>query len=254
MRRFKCTVGYKGARYKGSQIQTDLPTIEGELTRAILNVCSDVKKIKSSGRTDTGVHAKEQVFHFDSELNIETNKLTLALNANLPSDIRILRTEYVDSSFDARYSAKSREYKFLFSNENIPDYLLEHIVIIQSPINKEIISKCAKLFIGEKDFIGFRKKGSNEKSTVRKVTYFKIKMLTHHNIYNHNESIKYIEAHIKANGFLYRMVRNIMGAIFEVNRGKYSLSELKNFINKKDNSFKYAAAPAKGLSLTKVNY
>ena len=121
-------------------------------------------------------------------------------------------------------------------------------------LNMKILKECSSLFEGEKDFVRFRKKGSNENSTIRTIEHFNIKLLTHHNIYNHAEKFTYYVAHIKANGFLYRMVRNIMGAVFEANRGKYSVSELKDFISNKESPFKYAAAPANGLSLVKVNY
>jgi len=247
-------VCYHGTQYSGSQIQNDIPTIEGELTRAIKIICGDVKKIKSSGRTDSGVHAEGQVIHFDSDTNIEIKQLTIAINTYLPKDICILDIKRVESQFDARFSAKIREYQYLFTNNKIPNYLDKKIVKIPNKIEFDLINECASLFVGKKDFKRFRKTGSNETTTVRQVESLDFRLLTHHNIYNHTELTTYYVASIKANSFLYRMVRNIMGAIFETNRGKYSKSELESFINNKESSFKYAAAPAHGLSLVKVHY
>jgi tRNA pseudouridine38-40 synthase len=232
----------------------DQPTVEETLLNALQKVIKDVDKLSASGRTDTGVHSEGQIVHFETAQIFDKNRLLYSLNQILPNTILIRGIDDVEASFDARYSAKAREYRYLFMSKEVPLYLQDRVVRLPFTPNDLILNDFSKIFCGTHDFKVFRNVGSNETSTVRSLFEFTITKKTYSGLYNELNDCFIYEAIIVANGFLYRMVRHIMGSVFEVLRGKQSLEELNKYFHAEDSTFTYTVAPAKGLTLLKVSY
>ena len=248
---YKLVVAFKGTSYSGFQFQHNTITIEGELRLALRSLYKKEIKLISCGRTDKGVHADMHVSNFFADKNYPLQTIISALNYYLPSDIRVLDVSSVDSSFNARYSAVSRTYIYSFSNDCIPFLFQDFISFFNYSFDfknlNNLLSKC----IGMHDFVNFRNIGSDEKSTVREIYNFSflkknIKLLD-------NSNFKFYQFEITANGFLYRMVRNLVGALVEVLRGVRSHDEFINMLNLAS-VYNYTTAPSNGLSLVKVKY
>lgn len=253
--KYKLVIAYSGTFFYGYQKQNKFRTIEGEILAVLTKICSDVKKICASGRTDTGVHAEFQPISFITSKIFDINRTLFALRQLLPKDIFAISLEEAESSFDARRSAKSREYRYCFKEGIVPLYYKDRIVEVRFSPNLEMFQELKSIIVGEHDFIRFRKKGSNERTTVRIIYDFSITEKKIYDLYDnlHIDST-YYELRIVANSFLYRMVRNLTGAIFEVFKGKYTINEFKTYFNGLESNFSYMPAPAHGLSLSKVIY
>jgi len=253
--KYKLVVAYSGSAFYGYQIQKNARTVEGEILKALTRICSDVKKISASGRTDTGVHAEHQPIGFETNKIFDINRTLFSLRQLVPSDISIVSLEIAEPHFDARRSAKRREYRYLFKTGLVPLYLSDRVVEIKFEPNASLFAELQAILVGEHDFIRFRKVGSNESNTVRTIYDFSISSRKLEGIYDEeNFKTDYYVLKIVANGFLYRMVRNLTGAIFEVLSGRSDINEFRNYFNGQESTFKYVPAPAKGLSLVKVLY
>ena len=213
---------------------------------------SDASGLVVAGRTDTGVHAAGQVVHFDTEKPLSPNSIRLALNTLLKDDIRVLDVSEVSSDFSARFSAKAREYVYFFTEKRVPLILRDRVARIRFVPDTSDFQKFCQLITGTHDFICFRKKGANEKSTIRTVYHVSIQKVQKYDLYG--EPLSVFEFRIIANGFLYRMVRNLLGALFALASSKYSIEDFENFFLGKESIFRYHAASARGLCLYKVYY
>ncbi len=248
---YKLLISYNGSAYCGFQEQPNVTTVESELKKALKQVYLQDIKIVGAGRTDAGVHAIGQVINYKIDKQIPANKLLLAINSKLSNNLRVKSLTVVNENFHARKSAVSREYHYLFTNNDIPFYLEPIITRIRFKPNLDLFSEFSKIIIGKHDFGNFRKLGSFEKSTIKEVFNFDISIEELTDYFEKNVIIYRLK--ICASGFLYGMVRCITGAIFEVLRGKRKLAEFQNLILNND-KYKYTIASAKGLTLVKVNY
>mgnify|MGYP003289524224 CR=1 FL=1 len=241
--RFKCIVGYDGTNYCGFQVQKNGNTIEAEIEKALKKITNEDITIYASGRTDSGVHAIGQVFHFDSDLNISAKSFKRAMNSFLPSDIHIVDVIEASDSFHARFSAKKKEYHYLI---NLGEYNpIKRGYVYQYPyskIDRKLLVDASKLFIGEIDFRSFTKNQELE-DTIR--TIYSIDF-----IWNNDE----VTIKIVGSGFMHNMVRIMVAMWLEVARGKYTLEELKDILDKKDRTLAPKTAPSCGLYLYKVYY
>lgn len=233
-------------------MQSNARTVEGELQRSLKKLFGKFIKFNSAGRTDSGVHAEGQVINFYVDTDLGTDKIRLALNHYLPSDIRCLYVYEADEDFHARFSAKSRTYFFHFTDYQIPLYLQPRIVKTSWKPDCANFDSISRTLLGSHDFKNFRNLGSNESSTIRTVYECNLETLTLPLLYI--ERFQFYRFAITANGFLYRMVRNIVGAFFEVLRGKQSLDSFSSLLNLGFEPYLYTTAPAHGLSLIKVDY
>jgi tRNA pseudouridine38-40 synthase len=249
---YKIVLSYKGTDFSGSQYQKNRRTVAGEIKSALKKLYGDELSITLSGRTDAGVHAMGQVVNYRCEREIDENKILKAMNAFVGSDIEISRVEKVDIDFNARRNAISREYRYLFSNEKIPMYMKDYITYFKGEVNEKVFEVIGNIIKGENDFRKFRKISSSETGTIRRVSEFSINKKVIKDIYNYD--FKYFELRIVGNSFLYRMVRNIVGAIFEIFKNKKNINDFKMLFDKAIDKYYYVAAPAKGLSLISVNY
>jgi len=243
MYRYKCVISYDGHNYMGFQIQEDLKTIELEIKIALKKLLDQDIKIYPSGRTDKGVHAIAQVIHFDLDKYIPENGIKNGINSYLPDDIYFKSVELVDESFHARFSAKSKEYRYYI---NIGEYdpLKANYAMNITNLNVEIMKFAIKKLEGKHDFKGFASASIDErKDTVKEIYLAEI-----------NELDGYLEFVFIGTGFLKYQIRRMMGLLVEIGRGKESIEMIDVVFEKKDPSISHRSLDGRGLYLYKVNY
>lgn len=245
MKTIKIVVEYDGTRYSGWQIQKNGSSIQEILTNAVHQVCMDVSKINGSGRTDAGVHALGQVASFDTNCSIPVSKLPDAVNSFLPKDIVVKEAKEVEKGFHARYSAKGKKYMYIVNNSSTRsaiDFYREYHFPYKVDYKK--IKKAAELFEGTHDFRGFMASGSAVKDTIRTI----------HKIHIKKREDGRIIFNFSGDGFLYNMVRILVGTLLEIGTGKIKLEDVENIIKSKDRSLAGKTVPAQGLYLVEVYY
>lgn len=245
MARIKATIQYCGCNYSGFQVQPNAVTVQEVLESALSQVYNASINVTASGRTDSGVHALGQVIHFDApSSSLPCEKLPFAVAQYLPNDISIIETEKVDSEFHARYSCKSKTYKYrlIYSEHNLPlEYGRAWICAYQLDIDK--MKKAAKYFVGEHDFKAFMASGSSVQSTIRHITRL--------DICEYGNCIEFV---VSANGFLYNMVRIIVGTLVDVGRGRINVSDIDGIITSGARAKAGKTAPPDGLYLVSAEY
>lgn len=245
MPRIKATIQYCGCNYSGFQVQPNAVTVQEVLESALSQVYNASINVTASGRTDSGVHALGQVIHFDApSSSLPCEKLPFAVAQYLPNDISIIETEKVDSEFHARYSCKSKTYKYrlIYSEHNLPlEYGRAWICAYQLDIDK--MKKAAKYFVGEHDFKAFMASGSSVQSTIRHITRL--------DICEYGNCIEFV---VSANGFLYNMVRIIVGTLVDVGRGRINVSDIDGIITSGARAKAGKTAPPDGLYLVSAEY
>jgi len=253
---YKLTLSYDGTEYYGFQYQKNLvKTIEGELKKALFDTLHIRPKLIPAGRTDRGVHAEAQVVSMKVEDNLDPNIIYKAMNAVLPQNISVENVEKVTLDFHPRYSAKSRTYYYHFCTEKMPLMYQRYITYINYTLDFCSMDEIEKLFLGMHNFKNFKSMGSFQASDVKTIFDFKLIEKNVFDLYNTETLYKVYCLIVKANGFLYKMVRNIVGAIIEVLRGKRRFGELSEMLNNTNiKPFVIPTAPARGLSLVSVEY
>jgi tRNA pseudouridine38-40 synthase len=242
MMRFRLLIEYKGSAYFGWQIQNGQVTIQGEIEKALKTIYSQDIGITGAGRTDTGVHARGQVAHFDLEKQADPGRLLRSLNGILKPDIRIKEISLVTSDFHARYSALSREYHYYIAPQ--PTALYEEFAWhLTYDLDLNRMNKAATFINGRKDFKSFCRAKSDVKHhycDIIEAQWLK-----------KEEFIVFV---IRADRFLHGMVRAIVGTFVDIGRSKLDISGFKGILAGKNRSLASQAAPAKGLILEKIYY
>ena len=243
MKNLKVIIQYNGANYCGWQKQPDSLSIQGTIEKAIYEITKEEVKLTGSGRTDAGVHALGQVANFKLESSIPVHKIPSALNAKLPKNISIIACTEVYDEFHSRYSAKGKRYRYLIYNNMYRSPIYKDTSYhVRYDLDFEKMCEEAKHLIGEHDFKGFMSSGSSVNDTVR--TIYDITL-------EKQEDLIILE--VEGNGFLYNMVRIIVGTLVDIGRGRINES-LKDIINSKNRGKCGPTAPARGLFLKKVDY
>ncbi len=244
MKRIKLTIAYDGTNYCGWQIQPNGITIEEVLNKALTKMLGEEIIIIGASRTDSGVHAMGNVAVFDTETTIPADKIGVALNQRLPDDIVITKSEEVPLDFHPRYCNCSKTYEYHIINTRIPiptKRLTNYFVSYVLDIDK--MRQAASYLVGEHDFVSFCNVRTDVENTVRTIT--ELDILT-----NGNE----ITIRITGNGFLYNMVRIIVGTLIRVARGFYEPEKVKEILEAKDRKAAGVTAPAHGLMLMEIKY
>jgi tRNA pseudouridine38-40 synthase len=240
--RFRLGIEYEGTEYHGWQFQTGQRTIQGEIEQALHVVLKEKITVVAAGRTDTGVHARGQIAHFDSEQVINCGKLERSLNGVLSRDIRISEIVPIDFSFHARYSARQREYGYYIIRK--PSALLRRFSwFVSSPLDITRMQMAAADLLGKRNFKSFCHTDSgveNFECTVVEAGWL--------------EKENLLLFTIKADRFLYGMVRAIVGTLVEIGRGVRDCAELSAILKAQDRKRAGQAAPARGLILERVYY
>ena len=242
--RIKLVVSYDGTNYCGWQRQKNGVTVQQILEEAILKLTGEKVTVTGSGRTDSGVHAKAQVAHFDTAATVPAEKFYLALNTLLPDDIKIISSEAAGEGFHARFSAKKKTYSYAFYFSDVVLPLKDRYACrIEGALDLASMTRAASALCGEHDFAAFRGVGSAVKDTVRTVYDVTFK-----------KTDGGISVYVCGNGFLYNMVRVIAGALIAVGMGDVSVEDVKTALasGKRHKAFK--TMPAKGLTLESVEY
>lgn len=246
MKKVKCVISYDGTDFAGFQIQPKQRTVQGELEKALTKIHKgNPIRIHPSGRTDAGVHAIRQVFHFETSLNLQETNWLQALNTVLPNDLVVKEVEFVDDSFHARYSAREKEYRYYVLNTKDKDVFNRHYVY-QFPYQLvlEPMQEACRYFEGTHDFTTF----SSAKATIKGS---KVRTLTHVSCHLHGDKIEFIFC---GNGFLYNMVRIMVGALLDIGQGRRKSEDIKELLIQKDRRLLGKTAPPQGLYLWNVVY
>ena len=243
--RYRIDISYDGTAYSGWQVQPNDLSVQEVIEKVLLQLTGETIKIHGSGRTDQGVHGKCQVAHFDLKKDWEPRRLYGAINALLPPDIRILKVKHIESDFHARRWAKSKEYRyFIWNSQNISPFDRLYKTHITRKLDIERMRIAAKLLEGEHDFAAFTASSKTTiKSTVR--TIFSLDIKTYGNE---------IVVIVKGSGFLYKMVRSIVGWLIEVGDGSVEPETTTEVLESCKRTSRVPTAKAKGLFLWKVNY
>ncbi len=236
---------YDGTCYRGWQSQTGAGTIQDILEEKIRLMTGGPVRVIGAGRTDAGVHALHQVCHFHTPSRLDAESLRRGLNSLLPPDILVTAAEDAPPDFHARYSARCKVYEYRILNLPEPDPFLRHYAWhIPSPLDLPEIKKCLPLLLGEHDFSSFRSSGSSVRSPVRRM--MKAEM------YSPGGGLVVLE--FQADGFLRHMVRNIVGTVVEVGKGRWDSGGFLEILTAKDRREAGVKAPAQGLFLKEVCY
>jgi len=244
MKRIKLTIAYDGTNYCGWQIQPNGITVEEVLNKTISKLTGEEILIIGASRTDSGVHAMGNVAVFDTDTTIPADKIGIALNQRLPDDIVIIKSEEVDPDFHPRYCDCSKTYEYHIINTRIPiptERLTNYFVSYN--LNIDHMRQAASYLVGEHDFASFCNVRTDVESTVR--TIYSLDILTDGNK---------ITIRITGNGFLYNMVRIIVGTLIRVGRGFYTPEKVKEILEAKDRKAAGVTAPAHGLILKEIHY
>ena len=244
MKRIKLIVAYDGTNYCGWQVQPNGITIEEVLNKALKKLTGEDILIIGASRTDSGVHAMGNVAVFDTETTIPPEKIAVALNQRLPEDIVIVKSEEVAADFHPRYCDCSKTYEYHIINTRIPvptkrltNYFVSYVLDIEK------MREAASYLVGEHDFVSFCNVRTDVENTVRAISTLDI-------LTNGDE----ITIRITGNGFLYNMVRIIVGTLIRVGRGFYEPEKVKEILEAKDRKAAGVTAPAHGLMLMEIKY
>lgn len=241
---YKLTLAYDGTNYHGWQRQKNGITVQEVMEDVLSRVFGKEITVTGCSRTDAGVHASTYVCSFSGETTIPTDKMPFVLNTMLPDDIRAYECNEMDDDFNARFKTITKAYEYKILNRPFMDPLLRNFAWhYPVKLDFEKMQKAAKLIEGRHDFASFCAAGSSVKSTVRTVTELSLK-----------KEGDLIVVRAAADGFLYNMVRIIVGTLVYVGNGKLNDSDIKDLIEKKDRRLMGITAPPQGLSLVEVNY
>ena len=253
MRNLKLTIEYDGKNYCGWQTQKRRKgkntarrlSIQETIEKTLRKIIQEKVSIAASGRTDSGVHAWAQVANFKTNSQIPAGKLQMALNCLLPADIVIKAIDEVGPDFHSCFNARSKTYRYAVLNRSYPSALLKDKThFYYHPLDIALMRKEARSLLGRHDFEIFRASGSSSQTTVRTIKKISISTACY----------PLVIIDIEADGFLYNMVRKIVGTLLEIGRGRFKRGHIKKILRSKDINLCGPTVPAKGLFLIKVNY
>ena len=244
MRNIKLTIEYDGTNFSGWQKQKEKRCVQEELETTLAKILKEEVSIVGSGRTDAGVHALGQVANFKTEKSIKCEELLYALNTLLPPDIVVIKVEEVDDNFNSRITAKKKHYRYVINNSRFPSALnYNREYHFKYFLDTDIMHSAAQDLVGEHDFKAFASSGSTVKDTVRKIYSINVTRLGTRVIID-----------VIGNGFLYNMVRIIVGTLLDIGSGKLDMCVIKNMLETKDRTLGGRTVGPEGLYLVGVEY
>ncbi len=244
MRRIRMTVQYDGTAYHGWQEQPGLATVQGVLADRLATILGERPALEGASRTDAGVHALGQVAAFRTEHGIEAARLEAALNSRLPADIAVADVREAPLDFSASRDAVAKHYRYrLWRGRTKPVLEARYVWHWYRPIEVEPMGRAARHLVGRKDFRSFEGRGSAREDTVREVKSLEV-----------TEAGPEIHFDVEGDGFLYRMVRNLVGTLVEVGRGHHPPEWVAQVVEAADRTAAGPTAPPHGLCLVAVRY
>lgn len=238
-------IQYDGTRYKGWQKQNkDINTVQGKLENIINSMTKEEVTLVGCGRTDAGVHALNYTANFHTNSNMKIEEMFKYINDNLPEDIAILSLKDASERFHARYNILSKTYMYRINNSGVKNIFdRKYVHNIEEKLNLEKMIQCSQVLIGTHDFQSFTTLKSKTKSTVRTINYINIE-----------EKNNIIEIEVNGNGFLWNMVRIILGTLIEAGKGRINPTEVEKILIAKNRAQAGPMVPAKALFLKYVEY
>lgn len=244
MRNLKVIMSYRGTAYHGFQRQDNALTVQEVVERCVSKVLNHKAQINGCSRTDTGVHANNYCFSVLTESSIPVKGFVRGVNGELPDDISILSCEEVPEDFHARFSCKGKEYIYLIHNsESKNPFMTDMALHYRRPFNAELVRSAAQRFVGTHDFAGFCSNYEEGQNTVRTIEKFDIEI--------NGESIKML---VKGDGFLYNMIRIMVGTLLTVNEGRMKPEYIDEILKSRNRTLAGRTAQAHGLYLNRIYY
>ena len=244
MTKYKLVLQYIGTRYAGWQIQKNQDTVQGKLKAALQQLTGEDVTVVGAGRTDSGVHAMEQVAHFTLSREATLQKLFQGLNGILPWDIRVMRIDPAHPGFHAQKDALKKRYEYrIYNGPALPPFFYGYVHHMTHPLNVPAMQSAAEQLCQSHDFSGFAAASTRVKNPTRTVFLSRVRERECHVTYQ-----------IEGNGFLHHMVRNIVGTLLEIGAEKRSPADILKILDSKDRRMAGPTAPAHGLYLMNVWY
>ncbi len=238
-------IQYDGTRYKGWQKQNEnVNTIQGKIENILNDMTGEKITLVGCGRTDAGVHALNYTANFHTNSNMSVDDMIKYIDSNLPEDISLLSLKNASERFHARYNILSKTYLYRIDNSQLKNvFQRRYVYRINEKLNLDVMRQCSQVLVGTHDFQSFTTLKSKTKSTVRTINYIKIE-----------EKDDIIEIEINGDGFLWNMVRIIIGTLVDAGKGKVSVKDIENILNAKKRAEAGPLAPPKALFLKDVEY
>lgn len=244
MRNIALRLMYVGTAYHGWQKQKNATSVAQTLERALESVVCHPVKLTGAGRTDAGVHAETYIANFTTSSSIPCDRIPLAVNTRLPSDITVTQATQVPDTFNAILSCEKKEYTYRIYNSRIRNaFLVNRVWFYPKPLDEAVMARAASHFVGTHDFKAVQSVGTEVKSTVRTVHYFEVE--------RQGETIS---CRVCANGFLYNMVRAMVGTIVYAAEGKLGADDIPEILEGRARVAAGPTAPPDGLYMTKLWY
>jgi len=244
MRRIRTILAYDGTGYVGWQTQPNGIAVQEVVERAIFEVTGEHSSLQGSGRTDSGVHARAQVAHFDTGARMAADKFAIALNTHLPGDIRALYSEEADPAFHARFCAKEKQYRYFVQTGAHADvFARKYALHAYMPLDLSAMNAAAALVVGTHDFSAFMSTGREVESAVRTVT-----------LSAWEREGKFLVYRVQGNGFLYNMIRILVGTMLGIGSGRLPRNSMEKALNTLSRKDAGPTAPPHGLVLWRVKY
>ncbi len=265
-RNIRLTLAYDGTRYAGWQVQPDRPSIQSTVEAAIHALTGERVSLLSAGRTDAGVHALGQVANFTTESSIPPEKWRPALQSRLPPDIVVRNSEEVAADFHATYAARHKRYRYVIHESLLDDpFLRPYVWRVNAPLDLAAMRTAASVLVGTHDFRSFESHWPNTGSSIRTIHEIAFRRTAGWNVWGsapiEDSSTttrpvdgEFIVFEIVGDGFLYNMVRAIVGTLMNVGRGSWTITEFEHAFRALDRSQAGETAPAQGLFLVSVCY
>ena len=247
----KATVRYDGSGFAGWQVQPGLRTVQGELERVLSIIASQPISVRGAGRTDAGVHALGQVCSFQWPLESDTDRLRRSISGMLSPDLRAESVEVVPDEFDARFSATAKRYAYAFSLSKFPDpFTARYAWLVPWRVDLQLLAELAGQITGRRDFAGFQCAGASATTTVR--TLYSVELIEG-GFAGPVDAKCLWRLEFRGDAFLYKMVRNLTGAMIDIARGLLPAAALDERLNS-PGPYRGHTAPAHGLALMEVEY
>ena len=244
MRRIRTIIAYDGTDYVGWQTQPNGVAVQETIERAIREVTGEQTTLQGSGRTDSGVHARAQVAHFDTGARMAADKFAVALNTHLPPDVRVLFSEEVSPDFHARFSAKEKQYRYFVQTGPHADVFARRYALhAYMPLDLELMNEAAALAVGAHDFSAFMSTGREVDTAVRTLS-----------LSRWEKQGKFLVYTVQGNGFLYNMVRILVGTMVGMGSGRIPRDSMEKALASLSRKDAGPTAPPHGLVLWRVKY
>jgi len=244
MRTIALRLRYDGSKYHGWQVQKTEITVAETLEKALSKICGHNVKVVGCGRTDAGVHAEKYCASFKTDARIPTDRIPLAVNTLLPDDIAVIDAVETEEKFNAILSCVKKEYTYRIYNSRIKDpFLRDRAYFYPVMLDEKIMQAAADMFVGTHDFAAVRSVGTETKTTVRTVHYFQV-----------TRKGRLIECRVCADGFLYNMVRAMVGTLIYCAEGKIVPEDIPSLLETRDRRLTGPTVPPQGLYMTNIWY